>query len=65
LEYIATTATGNSVTTKFSEMTMYQEQSVGCNVGDLKMRLSRAENGVYNMYGTYNDVIRVMVRAES
>ena len=66
LEYLATTATGNSVTTKFSEMNMYQEQSVGCNVGDLKMRLSRMENGaMYNMYGTYNDVIRVMVRAES
>lgn len=66
VEYTGINSTGNSMTTKFSEMNMYQEQSVGCNVGDLKMRLSRMENGaMYGVYGTYSDVIHVMVRAES
>lgn len=66
LDYIATTATGVSTTTHFSEDQGYgMEKSVGCNLGDLKMRLSRTESGLQNMYGTYNDVIRVMVRAES
>ena len=65
LDYIANNQTNASTTTLFSEKDYGMEKSVGCNLGDLKMRLSRTENGLQNMYGSYNDVIHVMVRAES
>jgi hypothetical protein len=63
IDYIATSDTGNS-TTNFSHSND-MEQIVGCNMGDLKLRLSRTEQGIQNMYGVYNDIIHVMVRAES
>lgn len=63
IDYIATSQTG-STTTNFSYGNG-MEKPVGCNVGDLKLRLSRTEQGMQNMYGAYNDVIHVMVRAES
>ena len=67
LDYIASNQTGSSTTTHFSEdQNGYgMEKSVGCNLGDLKMRLSRTESGMQYMDGTYNDIIHVMVRAES
>jgi hypothetical protein len=52
------------MTTKFSGLDSYNEKIVGCNVGDLKMRLSRSENTYLNN-GIYNDVIHVEIRAES
>ncbi len=67
LDYIANNQTGSSTTTHFSQdQNGYgMEKAVGCNLGDLKMRLSKTENGLQNMYGNYNDIIHVMVRAES
>jgi len=71
LEYIATNSTGNSITTTFGVFDPNygyddNEKGVGCNMGDLKMRLSRTEQGIYNISnGIYNDIIRVEVRAES
>ena len=65
LDYIANNQTGASTTTHFSQNAYGMEQAVGCNLGDLKIRLARTEQGIDNMYGSYNDIIRVMVRAES
>lgn len=67
IDYIAKNETGSAITTNFSTNDSYDylEKSVGCNTGDLKLRLSRTENSISGIYGTYNDVIHVIVRAES
>ena len=67
IDYITKNETGSAITTNFSTNDSYDylEKSVGCNTGDLKLRLSRTENSISGIYGTYNDVIHVIVRAES
>ena len=70
VDYIAANTTGSSMVTQFGADPYAgyndMEKTVGCNTGDLKMRLSRMENGMQQLpNGIYNDVIHVEVRAES
>ena len=69
IDYIAANTTGSSMVTKFGADPYGgyndMEKTVGCNTGDLKMRLSRMESVMPLQNGIYNDVIHVEVRAES